>query len=538
VRKVVEKNGGTLLEERIYLGGFEIFRRSGVGGEVSLERETLHITDEQRRIALVETRTLGNDGSPAQVVRYQIGNHLDSASLELDEIGQIISYEEYYPYGSSAYQAGRSATEVRLKRFRFTGMERDEETGFSVHGRRYYMPWLGRWVNTDPIGVEGGGNLYAYAFNNPVMLQDPMGTQPGPPANLPRDENGNYILPPETIEVHDTAPPLDIADEAQRSGFSRTLTRDQFERIRAFEVTNSTAYKAFWTEEMRAAYWRDNPEEAAERWYGPLQAEYNEYWNKEAAATKNSLKILHSANVIVQGVGWVTIGAITLGHGVAKAGFIGFGKQLATGGVFAALTSSGGFEGCGMLASLGGGALPKGAAPAATRTAATESATVAGRGPAFEAFMKDIGVCSATNCVNRAIAVDLRLAGTRNVYAAESAAWSVDDVMRKLPQLYPQGAFTTYSTSGVMERAFLKAGEGTRGIVLGWSGRIAASEGHAFNAIVSKGRVHFLDSALSGPMRTAAHLAKDPGFAEFALYGPASLSGYSNFTVFFTNIVP
>ena len=43
--------------------------------------------------------------------------------------GSIISYEEYYPYGSTSYQAGRSAVEVSLKRYRYTGKERDEETG-------------------------------------------------------------------------------------------------------------------------------------------------------------------------------------------------------------------------------------------------------------------------------------------------------------------------------------------------------------------------------------------------------------------------
>ena len=86
----------------------------------------------KQRIALVETRTQGDDGSPEQLIRYQFGNHLGSASLELDEAGQIISYEEYYPYGSTSYQAGRSAAEVSLKRYRYTGKERDEETGFAL----------------------------------------------------------------------------------------------------------------------------------------------------------------------------------------------------------------------------------------------------------------------------------------------------------------------------------------------------------------------------------------------------------------------
>jgi hypothetical protein len=60
MRKVCEKAQG-LTEERIYLGGFEIFRKHGgpIGASsATLERETLHVMDDKQRIALVETRTL------------------------------------------------------------------------------------------------------------------------------------------------------------------------------------------------------------------------------------------------------------------------------------------------------------------------------------------------------------------------------------------------------------------------------------------------------------------------------------------------
>ena len=108
--------------------------------------------DDKQRIALVETRTQGNKpGLPQQLIRYQFGNHLGSASLELDEQAQIISYEEYTPYGSTSYQAVRSQTETP-KRYRYTGKERDEESGLYYHGARYYTPWLGRWAACDPMG--------------------------------------------------------------------------------------------------------------------------------------------------------------------------------------------------------------------------------------------------------------------------------------------------------------------------------------------------------------------------------------------------
>jgi RHS repeat-associated protein len=180
VRKVVQKNNGNLTEERIYLGGFEIFRKhSGPIGAnaVTLERETLHIMDNKQRIALVETRTLdttGNDQAPPQVIRYQFGNHLGSASLELDEQAQIISYEEYSSYGSSTYQGVRSSIET-ARRYRYTGRERDQESGLSYHGARYYSPWLGRWVSCDPIGVKDEPNLFNYCNSNPLNRTDIQG---------------------------------------------------------------------------------------------------------------------------------------------------------------------------------------------------------------------------------------------------------------------------------------------------------------------------------------------------------------------------
>ena len=117
-----------------------------------------------------------NDPAPQQLIRYQFGNHLGSASLELDDQAQIISYEEYTPYGSTSYQAVRSQTETP-KRYRYTGKERDEESGLYYHGARYYAPWLGRWTSCDPAGMVDGPNLYLAVSCNPICMVDRHGKQ-------------------------------------------------------------------------------------------------------------------------------------------------------------------------------------------------------------------------------------------------------------------------------------------------------------------------------------------------------------------------
>ncbi|WP_437764849.1 RHS repeat-associated core domain-containing protein [Sorangium sp. So ce281] len=176
VRKVWEHNG--LVEERIYLGGYEVYRKRNATGLV-LERQTLHVMDGARRVAMVETKTVDTSG-PFTVtprVRYQLDNHLGSASLEVDGAGLVIGYEEYHPFGTTAYWSASSAAEVSRKRYRYTGKEKDEETGLYYHGARYYAPWLGRWTAADPAGMVDGPNVYAYCTNSPVANRDSNGMQ-------------------------------------------------------------------------------------------------------------------------------------------------------------------------------------------------------------------------------------------------------------------------------------------------------------------------------------------------------------------------
>ncbi len=191
VRKVTERQVAagqtpTRKAEYIYIGGFEIYHEFSIDGTtIDFKRETLHIRDDKQRIALVETRTQGDDGSPVQLIRYQLGNHLGSVALELDDLAQIISYEEYYPYGSTAYQAVDKTIKAAAKRYRYTGKECDEESGLYYHGARYYACWLGRWISCDPAKINiqkkdhdyPGWSLYHYGYCAPIGTIDPDGRE-------------------------------------------------------------------------------------------------------------------------------------------------------------------------------------------------------------------------------------------------------------------------------------------------------------------------------------------------------------------------
>jgi RHS repeat-associated protein len=174
-RKRVERIGGAV-EERLYLGGMELYRRTK-GGTVEEEIETHHLfVGDQRALSVDDVLTTNNtDLGTGTLYRYQHGNHLGSAALELDASAAFISYEEYHPYGTTAYHARGRGVRATAKRYRYTGMERDEETGLSYHTARYYLPWLGRWNNIDPAGLIDGTNLYLYARNSPMLWSDSTG---------------------------------------------------------------------------------------------------------------------------------------------------------------------------------------------------------------------------------------------------------------------------------------------------------------------------------------------------------------------------
>jgi len=127
-------------------------------------------SDDQKRIAMID-----NDGT-TETIRYQYDNHLGSASLELDQNAATISYEEYHPFGTTSYRSGRTETEVSLKRYKYVGKERDEETGLYYYGARYYAAWIARFVSVDPL-AEKYQNLspYNYVANSPIKSIDPDG---------------------------------------------------------------------------------------------------------------------------------------------------------------------------------------------------------------------------------------------------------------------------------------------------------------------------------------------------------------------------
>jgi len=177
LRKITELAAYTLSpasqkDQRVYIEGFEYYE-GFVSGDIT---ETLSLIDMGQRFVMIEN-SYPTSGPDVLLTRYIHPNHQGSCTLETNDTGDVITYEEYHPFGTTSYQATKSSITAAAKRYRYTGMERDEETGLSYHNARYYIPWLGRWLSPDPIGIGDGVNVYAYCRNNPVKYVDKSGTQ-------------------------------------------------------------------------------------------------------------------------------------------------------------------------------------------------------------------------------------------------------------------------------------------------------------------------------------------------------------------------
>jgi RHS repeat-associated protein len=165
-RKVVEK--GIIREERFYLNNFEVYRKYS-SNTLTVERTTARVMDNKQRIATIDHETGGQT-----TVRYQVNNHLGSSSIELDESGVILTYEEYHPFGTTAYQ--KHNTNISQKRYKYVGKENDTETGFYYFGARYYAAWIVRFTSVDPLYYKHlDCNPYNYCLNNPLKYIDPDG---------------------------------------------------------------------------------------------------------------------------------------------------------------------------------------------------------------------------------------------------------------------------------------------------------------------------------------------------------------------------
>ncbi len=111
-------------------------------------------------------------------VFYYFADALGSTRTITDASGKLCYDADFSPYGQEMSHSGTLQTTACPPNYKFTGYERDPETGLDYAFARYYSSRLGRFLSTDPLAGASGPqslNAYAYTNNNPTNLIDPLG---------------------------------------------------------------------------------------------------------------------------------------------------------------------------------------------------------------------------------------------------------------------------------------------------------------------------------------------------------------------------
>jgi RHS repeat-associated protein len=161
-RRVMKSTGKTYW----YGVGSDPLSESDVYGNISNE----YIFLNGARIAMLTLST--------GAVNYYIADHLSSSRIVANSSGSVLDDSDFYPYGGE-----RSYSSSSGNNYKFTGKERDTESGLDDFAARFYTSNYGRFLSADESKYAKPAdpqtwNLYTYVANNPVNAVDPTGHEP------------------------------------------------------------------------------------------------------------------------------------------------------------------------------------------------------------------------------------------------------------------------------------------------------------------------------------------------------------------------
>ena len=159
--------------------------RAGTGGRTTGGLTTGGLTMKRALLLLAVLLGLASSANAQQVVEYYHLDAIGSVRAVTNQSAQTVRTYDYHPFGEG------DGTVAQTETRRFSGKERDAETGLDYFGARYYGSRTGRFTTVDPVYTWEENladpqrwNRYAYVRNNPLRYTDPDGREIWTPLGL------------------------------------------------------------------------------------------------------------------------------------------------------------------------------------------------------------------------------------------------------------------------------------------------------------------------------------------------------------------
>ncbi|WP_305852104.1 RHS repeat-associated core domain-containing protein, partial [Aliikangiella sp. G2MR2-5] len=196
------------------------------------------------------------NGQPfAQVIGDDVyfyhNSHLGAPELMTDANQNIVWQASHTPFGLATV-----TNETIVNNIRFPGQYYDDESGLHYNYFRDYDPEIGRYIQSDPIGLAGGINTYGYVLGNPVMYSDPYGLCVGilcPTRPVPPGGGSSADLSKQKYDPYDIYSP-DPSDWSKNSGVSSPQNQ-----LGGGATLDSDVQSQLFGESPFADFWGTNP---------------------------------------------------------------------------------------------------------------------------------------------------------------------------------------------------------------------------------------------------------------------------------------
>ncbi|MHB1401827.1 MAG: RHS repeat-associated core domain-containing protein [Thiobacillus sp.] len=152
--------------KKINQNGLSTVFHYGPNGELLWEKDANGNT---RAYVWLDGRPLVRIDNDASIYYYHV-DHLGTPQAMTNSMGAVVWKADYEPFGKATVKVNTVENNLR-----FPGQYYDRETGLHYNYFRDYDPSTGRYIESDPIGLDGGSNIYGYANQNPVTFTDPLG---------------------------------------------------------------------------------------------------------------------------------------------------------------------------------------------------------------------------------------------------------------------------------------------------------------------------------------------------------------------------